>query len=87
MCKHAFCFFPRGILRYAFLYGFFDGNANAAVEEYRRRYPEKRIPSRDVFTRVHQTLRDNGCLPSVAMQSEREMVQTLNTRENILEMV
>jgi hypothetical protein len=32
-------------------------------------------------------LRDNGCLPSVAVQSEREMVQMLNTRENILEMV
>ena len=39
------------------------------------------------YLRVHQTLRDNGCLPSVAVQSEREMVQTLNTRENILEMV
>ena len=37
-----------------------------------------------VFTRH---LRDNGCLPSVAVQSEREVVQTLNTRENILEMV
>ena len=37
-----------------------------------------------VFTRQ---LLDNGCLPSVAVQSEREMVQMLNTRENILEMV
>ena len=26
-----------------FMYGFCDGNANAAVEEYRRRYPERRI--------------------------------------------
>ena len=26
-----------------FLYGFCDGNANAAVEEYRRRYPERRF--------------------------------------------
>jgi len=48
-----------------FVYGFCDGDANAAVEEYRRRYPERRIPSRGVFTRVQQTLRDNGCLPSV----------------------
>ena len=38
-----------------FVYRFCDGNANAAVEEYRRRYPERRIPSRGVFTRVHQT--------------------------------
>ena len=70
-----------------FVYGFCVGNANAAVEEYRRRYPERRIPSRGVFTRGHQTLRDNGCLPRIAVQSEREMVQMLNTRENILEMV
>ena len=70
-----------------FVYGFCDGNANAAVEEYRRRYPERRIPSRGVFTRVHHTLRDNGSLPSVAVQSERQTVQTLNTRENFLEMV
>ena len=69
-----------------FVYGFCDGNANAAVEEYRRRYPERRIPSRGVFTRVHH-IPDNGCLPSVAVQSESEMVQTLNTRENILEMM
>jgi hypothetical protein len=70
-----------------FVYGFCDGNANAAVEEYRRRYPERRIPSRGVFTRIHQTMRETGCLPSVAVQSEREVVRTINTRENILEMV
>jgi len=70
-----------------FVYGFCDGNANAAVEEYRRRYRERRIPSRGVFTRVQQTLRDYGCLPSVAVQSERDNVRPINTRENILEMV
>ena len=69
------------------VYGFCDGSANKAVEEYRRRYPERRIPSRSVFTRVHQTLRDNGCLPSVAVQSERQMGRKIHTRENILEMV
>ena len=37
-----------------------------------------------VFTRQ---LLDNGCLPSIVVQSEREMVQMLNTREYILEMV
>ena len=26
--------------------------------------PERRIPSKRVFTRVEQSLRDNGCLPS-----------------------
>jgi len=32
-------------------------------------------------------MRETGCLPSVVVQSEREVVQTINTQENILEMV
>ena len=36
---------------------------------------------------MNQTLRDTGCLPSVAVRSEKEVVRTINTRENILEMV
>ena len=70
-----------------FVYGFCDGNASAAVDEYQRCYPERRIPSRGLFTRVQQTLRDKGCLPSFAVQSERQTVRTINTRENIFEMV
>jgi len=57
-----------------FVYGFCDGNARAAVEEYHRRFPNRRIPSRSVFTRIHQTLRDTGSLLSVSVQSEREVV-------------
>ena len=37
-----------------FVYGFCDGNARAAVEEYQRRFPDRRIPSRSYlreFTR------------------------------------
>jgi len=68
-----------------FVYGFCDGNARAAVEEYQRRFPDRRIPSQSVFTRIHQTLRDTGSLPSVAVQSEREVARTINTQENILQ--
>ena len=32
-------------------------------------------------------MRETGCLPSVAVQSQREVVPLINTRENILEMV
>ena len=64
-----------------------DGNARTAVEECQRRFPDRRIPSRSIFTRIHQTLRDTGSLPSVAVQSEREVVRTINTRENVLLMV
>ena len=70
-----------------FVYGFCDGNACAAVDEYQRRVPDGTIPSRDVFSRIHQTMRETGCLPSVALQSERELVPMINTRQNILEMV
>jgi len=70
-----------------FVYGFCDGNARAAVQEYQRRFRDRRIPSRTVFTRIHQTLRDTGSLPSVSLQSEWEVVRTINTRENILQMV
>ena len=69
-----------------FVYGFCDGNTRAAVEEYQRRFPDPRILSRSVFTRIHQTLRDTGSFPSVSVQSEREVVRKINTRENILEM-
>ena len=69
------------------VYGFCDGNARIAVEEYHRRFPDQRIPSRGVFSRIHQTMRETGCLPSVAGQSEREVVTLINTGENILEMV
>jgi len=70
-----------------FVYGICDGNASAAVDEYQRRFSDRRIPSRGVFSRIHQTIRETGCLPSVAVLSEREMVPLINTRENILEMV
>ena len=67
-----------------FVYGFCNGNARAALQEYQRHFPDRRIPSRSVFTQIHHTLRDSGSLPSVTLQSERDVVQTINTRENIL---
>ena len=70
-----------------FVYGFCNGNSRASVEEYRTRFPDLKIPSRRVFTRIHQTLRDKGCFPSVSVSSERQVVGTINTRENILAMV
>ena len=45
-----------------FVYGFCDGNARAAVEEYQRRFPDRTIPSIGVFTLIHQTLHETGCL-------------------------
>ena len=70
-----------------FVYVFCNGNARAAVDEYQRCFPDRKIPSRGVFSRIHQTMRETGCLPSVAVQSERDVVPMISTRENILEMV
>ena len=69
-----------------YVYGYCDGNTSATVNEYRRRYPEMRIQSKRVLTPVEQALRDNG-FPSFALHSEREIVRTIKTRENILDMV
>jgi len=73
------CSVNRACVTVSFMYGFCNDNARAAVEEYQRRFPDLRIPSRGVFTRINQTLRDTGCLSSVAVRSEREVVRTINT--------
>lgn len=40
-----------------FIYGFCDGSAQAAADEYHRRFPNRRIPSRQVFIDVHRRFR------------------------------
>jgi len=42
-----------------FVCGFCDGNARAAVEEYQRLFPDRRIPSRGVYSRTLSSLEDN----------------------------
>jgi hypothetical protein len=70
-----------------YVYGFCDGNALAAVEEYRSSFTDRRIPSRGLFTRIHETLRNTASFPSINLSSERKVVESINTRENILQMI
>ena len=70
-CYNAFCVSHAEYCDMHFVYGFCDGNA---VEEYQRRFPDRRIPSRSVFMRIHQSLHVTGSLPGVSVQSEREVV-------------
>jgi hypothetical protein len=65
-------------------YGFCNGNAHPSVE-YNRHFPDWRILSMGLFSCVHQTMHKTGCLPSVCVHSEMEVVPDINTRENILE--
>ena len=53
-----------------FVYGFCDGNARAAVDEYQRYFPDRRIPPGGVFSCINETMRETVCIPSVAVQSE-----------------
>ena len=66
---------------------FCDRSATADVEEYRRRFPRHRIPDRRVFSKVFNTLRECGTLPSAQVSSEQARQQYVEEQENILEMV
>lgn len=68
-----------------FVYECCDDSAYAAVVEYRRQFPNRWIPSKCIFSHVHQTIHETGCLPSVSVQFEREVVPDINIQGNILE--
>jgi len=38
-----------------FVYGFCDDSPRATVDEYQRRFPDRRIPYRGVFSRIYHT--------------------------------
>ena len=69
-----------------YVYGFCDGNSVRAVAEYQRRFPNRRIPTRKVFTRVYQTMRDTGTLPGVRIADERDVDESVG-EEGIVQMV
>ena len=69
-----------------YVYGFCDGNATAAVEEYCQRFPMCRIPDHRVFYKVFNTLHECGTLPSAHVSSERACKQNMEEQENILHM-
>jgi len=69
------------------VYGFCDGNSGQAVAEYQQRLPYRRIPTRRVFTRVYQTLRDTGTLPGVRIASKRDVNEGVDEEEGVVHMV
>ena len=56
-----------------YVYGFCDGNSINAAAEYQQRFPNRRIPTRRVFTRVNQTLLDTSTLTRVRIAAERDV--------------
>ena len=69
-----------------YVYGLCDGNSVLAVAEYQQRFPNRRIPTRTVFTPVYQTLPDTGTLPGVRIAAERD-VNVGVYEEGIVQMV
>ena len=67
-----------------YVYGFCDGSATVAFEEYRRRLLMSRIPDRRVFSKVFNTLRVCGTLPRAHVSSERERKETWTNRRTFL---
>lgn len=61
-----------------FCYGFCDGNAEAAVREYHRRYPNRRVPDARVFIRTHQNFRNFG----LRVNNERNRNRRYNIQNN-----
>ena len=53
-----------------YVYSICDGNSVRAIAEYEQRFPNRRIPTRRVFTRVYQTLRDTGTLTGVRIAAD-----------------
>jgi hypothetical protein len=54
-----------------YVYGFCDGNSVDALAEYQQHYPNRRIPTRRLFTWVYQTLRDTGTIPGVRIAAQQ----------------
>ncbi|KAG8271518.1 hypothetical protein J6590_060438, partial [Homalodisca vitripennis] len=74
------------ICRNAIVYGCCDGNASAAQREYIVRYPGRRVPSTQVFTRLRQRLVERGFVHKVRSELEAATLD-LNTKEQILDRV
>ena len=70
-----------------YVYGFCGGNSVNAVAECRQRFPNRRIPTRRVFTGVYQTLRDTGTLPGISIAAERDVNEGVDEEEGIVQMV
>ncbi|XP_071056600.1 uncharacterized protein [Onthophagus taurus] len=70
-----------------FVYGFCNGNTVRSVEEYRRRFPNRRIPNRQVFQSVFTRAGESGMFPSASIVSEKQQGLSLEHEENILDVV
>jgi hypothetical protein len=70
-----------------YVHSFCVGNSVQVVAEYQERFPNRRIATRRVFTRVYQTLRDAGTLPGDHTAAKRDVNEGIDEEEGIVRMV
>jgi len=70
-----------------FGYGFCNDDATDALEEYRQRYPRRRIPDRRGFTRVHQYLGGKGSIPNVNRHANPQVQRSVEENVNVIDML
>jgi len=75
------------VLMCLYVYSCCSGSATADAEEYRQRFPVRRIPDCRVFSKVFNTVYKCSTLPSAHVSSEQAHQQHVKEQENILEMV
>lgn len=79
-------FFNEEYVDMLLVYGKCDMNGRAAEREYRRRFPNRRVPNHKIFARLVAHTKQHGTFPSKTV-SERPHTIEENIRENILETV
>lgn len=68
-----------------FVYGFCNGSGRAAVEEYRRRYPNRAVPHHNTFSNVFQCWRETGSCPRPRIERQRDYHQQADIVLNAVE--
>ena len=70
-----------------FVYGFCNDDTTDAFEDFRQRYPRRRIPDRHGFTRVHRYQGGKGSFPSVNRRAKNEVQRRVEENENVIDML
>jgi hypothetical protein len=75
---------PEHLADIHYVYGFCDGNSLQAVAEYRRRYPDRRIPHHSTFTEIHRQFREKGL---GKINRERAINLDIQTENRIMNLI
>jgi len=70
-----------------YVYSICDVNSVHAIAEYQQCFPNRRMPTQGVFTRIYQALRDTSILPGVHTAAERDVNEGVEEEEYIVQMV